>query len=60
MYFIFGYILRNAYEFVHRYSICRSRTEVCKITAFSNESGPELNNDSIVQYLGEQFGLEFE
>ena len=37
-----------------------AESEVYKITVFNSESGAELNNDPIVQYLCEKFGLEFE
>ena len=34
--------------------------EVYKITVFNSESGAELNNDPVVQYFCEKFGLEIE
>ena len=37
-----------------------AESEVYKITVFNSESGAELNNDPVVQYLCEKFGLEFE
>lgn len=34
--------------------------EVKKITVYNSESGSELNNDPVIQYLCEKFALEFE